>query len=77
MMKEDYTPLDLIAAFSGLFAAFTIMWILTGLLVALVLGTLIASLFVWIFYSASRLASVAERACSAGARPISRPHRPM
>ena len=53
-MKKDYTPLDFIAAFSGLFAAFSVAWILLGLFVALVLGILAASLFVTIFYSASR-----------------------
>jgi hypothetical protein len=56
--------LDLIAAFSGLFGAFSLVWIVLALFAALVLGTVTVSLFVSIFYSASRLASAAERACS-------------
>jgi nicotinamide riboside transporter PnuC len=56
--------LDLIAAFSGLFGAFSLVWIVVGLFTALLLGTVAASLFVSIFYSASRLANAAERACS-------------
>jgi hypothetical protein len=63
--------LDLIAAFSGLFAAFSVVWILLGLFVALLLGIVAASLFVAIFYIASRFASAAERAYSAAAKPIS------
>jgi len=70
-MKKGYAPLDLIAAFSGLFAAFSVVWILLGLFAALVLGVLAASLFVAIFYSASRFASTAERVYSAAAKPIS------
>jgi hypothetical protein len=39
---------------------------------ALVLGTLIASLFVSIFYSMSRVAKAAERASAAAAKPALR-----
>lgn len=63
--------MDLIAAFSGLFAAFSMTWILLALFIALVLGILIASLFVSIFYSMSRFASAAERAWTAAAKPVS------
>jgi hypothetical protein len=56
--------LDLIAAFSGLFGAFSLVWIVVALFAALILGTVTVSLFVSIFYSASRLANAAERACS-------------
>jgi hypothetical protein len=56
--------LDLVAALSGLFGAFSLAWIVLCLFLALVLGTVTALLFVSIFYSASRLANVAERACS-------------
>jgi hypothetical protein len=40
------------------------VWIVLGLFAALLLGTVTASLFVSIFYSASRLASAAERVYS-------------
>jgi hypothetical protein len=56
--------LDLVAALSGLFAIFSITWIVVVLIGALLLGTLVALLFVSIFYSASRLANAAERRVS-------------
>jgi hypothetical protein len=43
-----------------------------GLFVAFVLGTLIASLFLTIFYSASRLATAAERDSEARARRLTK-----
>jgi hypothetical protein len=48
--------LDLIIGFSGLFAAFSILWILVALFGALILGALAASVFGGIFYGMSRLA---------------------
>ena len=48
--------LDLIVGFSGLFAAFSIVWILAVLFGALILGTLVAAVFGSIFYGMSRLA---------------------
>jgi hypothetical protein len=60
--------LDLVAALSGLFAIFSIAWIVGVLFAALFLGTLVALLFVSIFYSASRLANVAERRISPAPR---------
>jgi flagellar basal body-associated protein FliL len=56
--------MDLVAALSGFFAAASIVWILLGLFIALVLGTLMAAFFVSIFYGASRLAHAAEKAYS-------------
>jgi hypothetical protein len=54
--------LDLIVGFSGLFAAFSIVWILAALFAALILGALVASVFGSIFYGMSRLARAVERA---------------
>jgi hypothetical protein len=48
--------LDLIVGFSGLFAAFSLVWILAVLFAALILGTLVAAVFGTIFYGMSRLA---------------------
>jgi hypothetical protein len=56
--------MDLVAALTGFFAAASIVWILLGLFIALVLGTLMASFFVSLFYGLSRLARAAEAACS-------------
>jgi hypothetical protein len=52
--------MDLVAALSGFFAAASVVWILLGLFIALVLGTLMASFFVSLFYDLSRLARVVE-----------------
>jgi hypothetical protein len=54
--------MDLAAAMTGFFAAASIFWIVTGLFIALLLGTLMASFFVSLFYGLSRLARVAETA---------------
>jgi hypothetical protein len=56
MAKGYHYFLDLIVGFSGLFAAFSIVWILAALFVALILGALVASVFGSIFYGMSRLA---------------------
>jgi hypothetical protein len=48
------------------------VWIALGLFAALVIGILFASLFLTIFYSASRLATAAERADSESAKTPSR-----
>jgi hypothetical protein len=53
--------LDLIVGFSGLFAAFSIVWILVALFAALILGALVASVFGSLFYGMSRLARIVER----------------
>ena len=50
--------MDLIIGFSGLFAAFSILWILAALVGALILGALAASVFGGIFYGMSRLARI-------------------
>jgi hypothetical protein len=50
--------LDLIIGFSGLFAAFSLLWILVALFGALILGAVVASVFGSIFYGLSRLARV-------------------
>jgi hypothetical protein len=63
--------LDLVAALSGLFGVFSLAWIVVCLFAALLLGIVTASLFVSIFYSASRLANAAERACSKNNAPAS------
>jgi hypothetical protein len=52
--------MDLVAALTGFFAAASIVWILLGLFIALVIGTLMASFFVSLFYGLSRLARVVE-----------------
>ncbi len=65
--------MDLVAALSGFFAAASIVWILLGLFIALVLGALLASFFFCLFYGLSRLARVAETACTADGRISVRP----
>jgi hypothetical protein len=56
MAKGYHYSLDLIVGFSGLFAAFSIAWILVALFGAMILGTLVASVFGSIFYGMSCLA---------------------
>ena len=65
--------MDVIAAFSGFIISSSLLWIAFLLFGALLLGGVIASLFVSIFYAASRLATSAERACSNGRLAIPRP----
>lgn len=62
--------LDFIGAVSGVAIGLSIFWIAAGLFAALVIGTVFASLFLSIFYSASRLATAAERANAESARKL-------